>query len=63
MQIRAPEAPREAQRLRRSPLKSGAPMSCRFRAAERAVRSVGRAGTTAPSGWILGPELTLTRGL
>eukprot|EP00969_Alexandrium_andersonii_P011632 506721-Alexandrium_andersonii.AAC.1 len=36
---------------------------CRFRAAEGAVWPVGRAGTAAPSGWILDPELTLTRGL
>eukprot|EP00969_Alexandrium_andersonii_P139100 6151600-Alexandrium_andersonii.AAC.1 len=32
----------------------------RFRAAERAVWPIGRAGTVAPSGWILGPEPTLT---
>eukprot|EP00969_Alexandrium_andersonii_P282776 12501011-Alexandrium_andersonii.AAC.1 len=32
----------------------------RFGAAERAVWAVGRAGAVAPSGWILGPELTLT---
>eukprot|EP00969_Alexandrium_andersonii_P280822 12416094-Alexandrium_andersonii.AAC.1 len=31
----------------------------RFGAAERAVRRVGRAGTAAPSGWNVGPELTL----
>eukprot|EP00969_Alexandrium_andersonii_P069127 3049880-Alexandrium_andersonii.AAC.1 len=34
----------------------------RFGAAERAVWPVGRAGTAAPSGWTLGPELALTRG-
>eukprot|EP00969_Alexandrium_andersonii_P249179 11012882-Alexandrium_andersonii.AAC.1 len=34
----------------------------RFGAAERAVWPVGCAGTAAaPSGWILAPELTLTR--
>eukprot|EP00969_Alexandrium_andersonii_P349159 15430450-Alexandrium_andersonii.AAC.1 len=32
----------------------------RFRAAERAVWLVGRAGTAAPSGWMSGPELALT---
>eukprot|EP00969_Alexandrium_andersonii_P359085 15452408-Alexandrium_andersonii.AAC.1 len=32
----------------------------RFGAAERAVWPVGRFGTAAPSGWIGGPELTLT---
>eukprot|EP00969_Alexandrium_andersonii_P337285 14907128-Alexandrium_andersonii.AAC.1 len=32
----------------------------RFGAAETAVWPVGRAGTAAPSGPILGPELTLT---
>eukprot|EP00969_Alexandrium_andersonii_P009598 419390-Alexandrium_andersonii.AAC.1 len=32
----------------------------RFGAAERAVWPVGHAGTAAPSGWILGPELALT---
>eukprot|EP00969_Alexandrium_andersonii_P099504 4389845-Alexandrium_andersonii.AAC.1 len=31
----------------------------RFRPVERAVWLVGRAGTAAPCGWILGPELTL----
>eukprot|EP00969_Alexandrium_andersonii_P297607 13153748-Alexandrium_andersonii.AAC.1 len=36
LQIRAPEAPREARRLRCPPLKSGAPNFCRFRAAKRA---------------------------
>eukprot|EP00969_Alexandrium_andersonii_P306026 13528008-Alexandrium_andersonii.AAC.1 len=35
----------------------------RFRAADRAVWPVGHAGTAAASGWILGPELTVTRGL
>eukprot|EP00969_Alexandrium_andersonii_P092530 4085060-Alexandrium_andersonii.AAC.1 len=35
----------------------------RFGAAERTVWPVRRAGTAAPSGWILGPELTLTRRL
>eukprot|EP00969_Alexandrium_andersonii_P371878 15480476-Alexandrium_andersonii.AAC.1 len=35
----------------------------RFEAAERALRPVRRAGTAAPSGWIMGPELTLTRRL
>eukprot|EP00969_Alexandrium_andersonii_P274944 12151480-Alexandrium_andersonii.AAC.1 len=45
MQIRAPDAPREAQRLRRPTLKSGAPIVCRFRAAERVVWPFGRAGT------------------
>eukprot|EP00969_Alexandrium_andersonii_P346762 15330669-Alexandrium_andersonii.AAC.1 len=30
------------------------------RAADRAVWPVGCAGTAAPSGWMLGPELTLT---
>eukprot|EP00969_Alexandrium_andersonii_P371983 15480709-Alexandrium_andersonii.AAC.1 len=44
MQIRAPEAPREARRLRRPPLGSRAPNFCRFRAAETAVWPVGRAG-------------------
>eukprot|EP00969_Alexandrium_andersonii_P188978 8350261-Alexandrium_andersonii.AAC.1 len=33
----------------------------RFAAAERAVWPIGRAGTPAPSGWILGLELNLTR--
>eukprot|EP00969_Alexandrium_andersonii_P036641 1606161-Alexandrium_andersonii.AAC.1 len=33
----------------------------RFGAVEKAMWPIGRAGTTAPSGWILGPELTLTR--
>eukprot|EP00969_Alexandrium_andersonii_P353837 15440805-Alexandrium_andersonii.AAC.1 len=32
----------------------------RFGAAETGVWPVGRAGTAAPSGWILGSELTLT---
>eukprot|EP00969_Alexandrium_andersonii_P085172 3755966-Alexandrium_andersonii.AAC.1 len=32
----------------------------RFGAAERVVWPIGRAGTATPSGWILGPELTLT---
>eukprot|EP00969_Alexandrium_andersonii_P199369 8804418-Alexandrium_andersonii.AAC.1 len=45
MQIRAPEAQRELRRLWRRPLKSRAPHFCRLRAAERAVRPVGRAGT------------------
>eukprot|EP00969_Alexandrium_andersonii_P350720 15433807-Alexandrium_andersonii.AAC.1 len=31
-----------------------------FGAADRAVWPVGRAGTAGPSGWMLGPELTLT---
>eukprot|EP00969_Alexandrium_andersonii_P221454 9780790-Alexandrium_andersonii.AAC.1 len=31
----------------------------RFPAAERVVWPVGHAGTVPPSGWILGPELTL----
>eukprot|EP00969_Alexandrium_andersonii_P289423 12793114-Alexandrium_andersonii.AAC.1 len=47
MQIRAPEAPREARRLRRPPLEGGASIFCRFRAAEKAVRPVGRAGTAS----------------
>eukprot|EP00969_Alexandrium_andersonii_P176687 7812376-Alexandrium_andersonii.AAC.1 len=34
----------------------------RFGAAGRAVWPVGHAGTVAPSGWTLGPELTLTKG-
>eukprot|EP00969_Alexandrium_andersonii_P358598 15451336-Alexandrium_andersonii.AAC.1 len=45
MKIRVSEAPREARRFRRLPLESGAPDFCRFRAAESAVQSVGRAGT------------------
>eukprot|EP00969_Alexandrium_andersonii_P053293 2341869-Alexandrium_andersonii.AAC.1 len=45
MQIRAPEAPRDARRLRRPTLNSGAPVFCGLRAAERAVRPVGCAGT------------------
>eukprot|EP00969_Alexandrium_andersonii_P281988 12465974-Alexandrium_andersonii.AAC.1 len=32
----------------------------RFGAAERVVWPVGRAGIAAASGWMLGPELTLT---
>eukprot|EP00969_Alexandrium_andersonii_P001955 86666-Alexandrium_andersonii.AAC.1 len=32
-------------------------------AADRAVWPIGRSGTAAPSGWILGPELALTRHL
>eukprot|EP00969_Alexandrium_andersonii_P151782 6711501-Alexandrium_andersonii.AAC.1 len=32
----------------------------RFGATERAVWSIGRAGIAAPSGWLLGPELTST---
>eukprot|EP00969_Alexandrium_andersonii_P113743 5026509-Alexandrium_andersonii.AAC.1 len=46
MQIRAP-----ARRLWRPLLESGAPYFCRFRAAERAVWSIGRARTaTSRSG-------------
>eukprot|EP00969_Alexandrium_andersonii_P039446 1728548-Alexandrium_andersonii.AAC.1 len=30
-----------------------------FGATERAVWTVGRAGTAAPSGWIVGPQLSL----
>eukprot|EP00969_Alexandrium_andersonii_P131005 5793189-Alexandrium_andersonii.AAC.1 len=33
----------------------------RFRTAERASWPLARAGTAAPSGWILDPKLTLTR--
>eukprot|EP00969_Alexandrium_andersonii_P288647 12759809-Alexandrium_andersonii.AAC.1 len=33
-----------------------------FGATERAVWPLGRAGTTTPSGWTSGPELSLTRG-
>eukprot|EP00969_Alexandrium_andersonii_P160531 7093158-Alexandrium_andersonii.AAC.1 len=42
MQIRALHAP---QRLRRPSLESGAPDFCGIRAAERALRPVGRVGT------------------
>eukprot|EP00969_Alexandrium_andersonii_P099802 4402920-Alexandrium_andersonii.AAC.1 len=61
MQIRAPRAPCEAQRLWRPPLESGAPNFCRLRAAERAVWPVGRAETS----WVGfgAPWPTLTRGL
>eukprot|EP00969_Alexandrium_andersonii_P187163 8269893-Alexandrium_andersonii.AAC.1 len=34
LQIRAPEAPREARRFKRPPLKNGAPSFCRFRASK-----------------------------
>eukprot|EP00969_Alexandrium_andersonii_P359534 15453438-Alexandrium_andersonii.AAC.1 len=40
--------------------RGGSPTFRRFGAAERVVWPVGRAGTVAPSGWILGSELTLT---
>eukprot|EP00969_Alexandrium_andersonii_P286196 12652412-Alexandrium_andersonii.AAC.1 len=46
MQIRALEAPREARRFRRPLLESEAPTFCRFRALERAVWPVVRAGTS-----------------
>eukprot|EP00969_Alexandrium_andersonii_P284165 12563415-Alexandrium_andersonii.AAC.1 len=49
MQVRAPEAPREARRLRRPHLESGAPNFRRFRAAERAGWPVGRAWTATTS--------------
>eukprot|EP00969_Alexandrium_andersonii_P160907 7111051-Alexandrium_andersonii.AAC.1 len=55
MQIRAPEAPREARRLRRPPLESGAANFCRLRAAARAVWPVGRAGTVASRAGFWGP--------
>eukprot|EP00969_Alexandrium_andersonii_P265164 11718695-Alexandrium_andersonii.AAC.1 len=48
--LRAPEAPREARRLWHPPLESGAPMLCRFRAADKAARLVRRAGTTTSQG-------------
>eukprot|EP00969_Alexandrium_andersonii_P358373 15450856-Alexandrium_andersonii.AAC.1 len=42
---------RFARSLRRPPLHCwGAPRLCRFRATERAIRSVGRAGTAASQG-------------
>eukprot|EP00969_Alexandrium_andersonii_P174643 7721938-Alexandrium_andersonii.AAC.1 len=47
MQIRAPQAPREARRLRHPPLESGAPNFRRLRAAERAVWPVGGAGAAS----------------
>eukprot|EP00969_Alexandrium_andersonii_P023138 1011889-Alexandrium_andersonii.AAC.1 len=45
MQIRAPEAPREARRLWLLPLESGAPNIRKLRASERAVWPVTRAET------------------
>ena len=60
LQVQAQEAPRFAQHLLRLDLPMGVSDLRRFGAAERAVWPVGRAGTAAPSGWILGPELTLT---
>eukprot|EP00969_Alexandrium_andersonii_P193265 8536185-Alexandrium_andersonii.AAC.1 len=63
MQIRAPEAPREARHLQRSLLQSGAPNFCRFRAAEKAVWPVGRAGTASSRAGFLRPGPTFTRGL
>eukprot|EP00969_Alexandrium_andersonii_P265581 11736701-Alexandrium_andersonii.AAC.1 len=48
MQIRAPEAPRP-------PLESGAPNFCRFRAKERAIWPVGRAGTATSQAGCSGP--------
>eukprot|EP00969_Alexandrium_andersonii_P195597 8640601-Alexandrium_andersonii.AAC.1 len=45
MQIRAPEAPCDARRIRRPPLESGAPKCCGFRATERADWPAGRVGT------------------
>eukprot|EP00969_Alexandrium_andersonii_P353738 15440580-Alexandrium_andersonii.AAC.1 len=51
MQIRVPDARREARRLWRPPLESGAPNFRRLRVAERAVWPVGRAATvTSPPG-------------
>eukprot|EP00969_Alexandrium_andersonii_P252133 11143938-Alexandrium_andersonii.AAC.1 len=56
------EAPREARRLPRLAVKQGGlPTFADSVAAERAVWPAGHAGTVAPSGWILGSELTLTR--
>eukprot|EP00969_Alexandrium_andersonii_P324833 14353287-Alexandrium_andersonii.AAC.1 len=53
MQIRAPEAPGEALRLRCPPLASGALHFRRLRVAERAVWPVGRVGAATSRAWIL----------
>eukprot|EP00969_Alexandrium_andersonii_P136115 6022144-Alexandrium_andersonii.AAC.1 len=47
MQIRAPGAPREARAPPARAAGEQAPNLCRSRAAERAVRLVGRVGTTS----------------
>eukprot|EP00969_Alexandrium_andersonii_P236253 10430415-Alexandrium_andersonii.AAC.1 len=55
MQIRTPEVSREARRLRRPPLKNGAPNFRRLRAAERAVWPFGRVGTASSRAGFRGP--------
>eukprot|EP00969_Alexandrium_andersonii_P118745 5250684-Alexandrium_andersonii.AAC.1 len=61
-QISVPEAPREERRLRRPPLKSRAPLLGRSRAAEAAVRPVGRAGAATSHGGLGAKCPTLTIG-
>eukprot|EP00969_Alexandrium_andersonii_P365960 15467391-Alexandrium_andersonii.AAC.1 len=62
MQIRAPEAPREARRLQRPPLESGAPNFYEFRAVERAVWPVGQAGTASSRAGVSRPGPISTGG-
>ena len=58
-----PVAGGEARRLLQLTLHLGAPTLSRLEALGRAVSHFGRAGTAASSGWTLGSELILTKGL
>eukprot|EP00969_Alexandrium_andersonii_P067100 2959825-Alexandrium_andersonii.AAC.1 len=60
--MRALEAPRFGRRLRRLYLQLMVSVFCRFRAAERVVWPVGRAGTAAAHGGLGAKHLTLIRG-